>query len=167
MWRRDGSCSYPTFFFFFSFFFYLIVFIVTVQEFACSRSYGVNKTSQINANKQTKQKTIPLSSSACVTEARLNSGTKLHKKTRRKLRYISLSCYKLTQLRKNQKLASSGVAQTVAPQADANADTRVSMCGGRWGGGGTASRGEASGVRYGESVPSGGMPQGSQSLSPL
>ena len=43
--------------FFFFFFFYLIVFIVlTVQEFACSRSYGVNKTTKAKNNKQNKTK---------------------------------------------------------------------------------------------------------------
>ena len=35
--------SWPTFFFF-SFFFLYHVFVVTVQELACSASYGVNKT---------------------------------------------------------------------------------------------------------------------------
>ena len=48
----------------------------------------------------------------------------------------------------------------MAPQADANAETNASMCCGGGGGGGAAWLGEASGVRYGESVPSGGMPSG-------
>ena len=48
----------------------------------------------------------------------------------------------------------------MAPQADANAETKVSMCSGRWGGGRAASQGEASGVRYGDSVPSGGILSG-------
>ena len=58
------------FFLTFFFFLYLIIFIVLrVQEFACSRSYGVNKTPKNHNAKLTKQKTIPLSSCASVTEA--------------------------------------------------------------------------------------------------
>ena len=47
----------PFFFFFFLFFFfYVIIFIVlTVQEFACSRSYGVNKTTKNKTNKHSKK----------------------------------------------------------------------------------------------------------------
>ena len=62
---------------FFFFFFYFIVFIVlTVQEFACSRSYGVNKTTKTSKATKTKQKTIPISSDASVTEAWYTKGTK-------------------------------------------------------------------------------------------
>ena len=48
----------------------------------------------------------------------------------------------------------------VAPQADANAETKVSMWSGGCGVGSAARPGEASGVRHGESVPSGGIPSG-------
>ena len=48
----------------------------------------------------------------------------------------------------------------MAPQADANAETRASMCGVGWEDEGAAGVGEAGGVRHGESVPSGGMPSG-------
>ena len=46
---------------FFFFFFYLIIFIVlTVQEFACSKSYGVNKTTKAKTTNKVKNNTLIL-----------------------------------------------------------------------------------------------------------
>ena len=62
--------------------------------------------------------------------------------------------------KKSLPLAPSGIVHTVAPPADANAETTVSMCSGGWGDGGAVWMGDASRVMYGESVPSGGIPSG-------
>ena len=62
--RKMVRVPTPRRFFFFSFFVFLYhVFIVTVQELACSASYGVNKTSISKHNN--KRKTIALHLQVC------------------------------------------------------------------------------------------------------